>query len=54
MSPEPLTADLLYRVCDVSAFDFQTTSDLADLPGLVGQARARCHPFWRWYREARI
>jgi predicted ATP-dependent protease len=37
---EPLSPDLLYRECDVSQFTFETTAELSDAKGLVGQDRA--------------
>jgi lon-related putative ATP-dependent protease len=37
----PLTPDRLRRVTDPTALDFATTADLAPLPGLVHQPRAR-------------
>ncbi|AWY99842.1 MAG: AAA family ATPase [Rhodobiaceae bacterium] len=40
MPLEPLSADLLYRDCDVSQFEFSTTAELSDAMGLVGQDRA--------------
>jgi len=38
--PEPLSPDLLYSECDVSQFAFETTAELSDAKGLVGQDRA--------------
>ena len=35
-----LDAEILYRVCDPSQFDFETTAELEDLKEIVGQARA--------------
>ncbi|MGB5949456.1 MAG: AAA family ATPase [Parvibaculum sp.] len=40
MAVDPIPADLLYRACDLKQFTFETTADLEDLPGLVGQERA--------------
>ena len=40
MLPEPLSPDLLYSECDVSQFAFETTAELSDAKGLVGQDRA--------------
>ena len=40
MAPEPLHANALYRSTDLSALDFRTTKDLADVDTLVGQDRA--------------
>lgn len=40
MAVDPIPADLLYRACDLSQFTFETTAELEDLPGLVGQDRA--------------
>ncbi|HUD52185.1 ATP-binding protein [Parvibaculum sp.] len=39
MAVDPIPADLLYRACDLSPFTFETTVELEDLPGLVGQDR---------------
>src|SRR5690606_23863056 len=39
MAVDPLSAELLYRACDTSSFEFETTSELEDLPGLAGQDR---------------
>lgn len=39
MAVDPLSAELLYRSCDTSSFDFKTTAELEDLPGLAGQDR---------------
>lgn len=36
----PLSSDRLYRAADLSGLIFDTTADLAPLPGLPGQARA--------------
>jgi lon-related putative ATP-dependent protease len=38
--PEKLTPDALYRRCDPDLFDFDTTADLEDGTGIVGQSRA--------------
>ncbi len=38
--PEELGPDALYRRCDSSLFDFETTADLKDGTGIVGQPRA--------------
>src|SRR5450759_320490 len=41
MSPiSPLTADKLYRPCDVERFTFATTAELGDLTEGIGQMRA--------------
>lgn len=40
MAIDPVPSDLLYRACDTSHFDFDTTLDLEDHSGLVGQERA--------------
>jgi lon-related putative ATP-dependent protease len=40
VSLEALSPDLLYRSCDLSSFEFETTADLPDVAGLVGQDRA--------------
>lgn len=41
MSPtSPLPPELLYRRCDPEKFSFQTTADLEDLSGSIGQMRA--------------
>ncbi len=40
MPPQPLSSDLLYRECDISQFEFETTAELSDAKGLVGQDRA--------------
>jgi lon-related putative ATP-dependent protease len=37
---QPLTAEQLCQVCDVSQFDFETTAELEDLSEIVGQERA--------------
>ena len=39
MAVDPLPAELLYRACDLSPFEFETTTELEDLPGLAGQER---------------
>lgn len=39
--PSPLPPDRLYRAADLGALDFATTADLAPLPGLTEQPRAR-------------
>ena len=39
--PQPLPPGRLYRVTDPTALDFATTDDLAALPGLIHQPRAR-------------
>jgi lon-related putative ATP-dependent protease len=36
---EPLSPRTLRRDCDPASFDFETTADLADVPGIIGQAR---------------
>ena len=36
----PLTAEALRRCCDPGQFSFQTTAELADLEGALGQSRA--------------
>ncbi len=38
--PEELGPDALYRRCDSSLFDFETTANLKDGTGIVGQPRA--------------
>ena len=38
--PHELTAEQLYHACDVAALAFDSTADLADLPGSLGQERA--------------
>jgi hypothetical protein len=38
--PEPLSVERLAWRCDPAAFDFSTTDDVADLEGVLGQARA--------------
>lgn len=40
MAVDPIPADLLYRACDLTQLTFETTAELEDLPGLVGQDRA--------------
>lgn len=40
MPVQPLPSDLLYTVCDLSEHGFETTQDLEEVPGLVGQERA--------------
>ncbi len=40
-APTPLSPDRLYRVADSGVLDFTDTSELAQLPGLIHQARAR-------------
>jgi predicted ATP-dependent protease len=40
-SPVPLPTTALYRPCTLDGLVFETTADLADLPGIVGQDRAR-------------
>ena len=40
-APTPLSPDRLYRATDPGAFDFTTTGELAQLPGLIHQPRAR-------------
>jgi predicted ATP-dependent protease len=39
--PVPLPAAALYRPCTLDGLVFETTGDLAELPGIVGQDRAR-------------
>jgi predicted ATP-dependent protease len=39
--PEPLPPGALFRAADPAALDFATTADLAPLPGLIHQPRAR-------------
>jgi len=41
MAKQALPADALYRVCDPSQFDFETTKDLAEISSLERQPRAR-------------
>lgn len=38
--PEPLAADALYKRCDPGLFSFETTAELADVSGIIGQNRA--------------
>ncbi len=38
--PDPLPPEQLYRRCDPARFDFETTAELEDLQGVVGQERA--------------
>ena len=40
MSIQELTPDQLRRVCDLDELEFETTDDLEDLEGLLGQPRA--------------
>ena len=40
-APTPLSPDRLYRVADSGVLDFADTSEMAQLPGLIHQARAR-------------
>lgn len=40
MAVDPLPAELLYRACDQSQFDFATTAELTDEQLLIGQERA--------------
>jgi predicted ATP-dependent protease len=37
---QPLSTDQLYRSADIGALEFNTTADLAPLPGLINQPRA--------------
>lgn len=37
---KPLPSEALYRACDVRAFSFETTAELEDLTGILGQERA--------------
>ena len=39
MAVEPVPAEMLYRACDVGQFTFETTAELGDHAGLVGQER---------------
>jgi predicted ATP-dependent protease len=39
-APAPLGADSVFRACDPERLGFRTTADIADVPGVVGQARA--------------
>ena len=41
LAPTPLSPDRLYRATDPGALDFATTDEIAQLPGLIYQARAR-------------
>ncbi|MBU3725010.1 MAG: ATP-dependent protease [Burkholderiaceae bacterium] len=41
MATVPLVADVLYRSTDPGQFSFRSTSELEDLPELIGQSRAR-------------
>src|SRR5258708_22628288 len=40
-APTSLPPDRLYRATDPAALDFATTVDMAQLPGLIHQPRAR-------------
>src|ERR1700722_1480089 len=40
-APEPLPPSRLYRATDATALDFATTDEMAPLPGLIHQPRAR-------------
>jgi predicted ATP-dependent protease len=40
-APEPLPPSRLYRATDAAALDFATTDEMAPLPGLIHQPRAR-------------
>ena len=40
MSIKPLPPEKLYDRCDPGQFTFETTAELEDLEGLIGQARA--------------
>ncbi len=40
-APKPLSPDRLYRSTDAATFDFVTTDEIAQLPGLIHQTRAR-------------
>jgi lon-related putative ATP-dependent protease len=40
-APTPLSPDRLYRTTDPGALDFATTDEMAQLPGLIHQSRAR-------------
>ncbi|MCC7412369.1 MAG: AAA family ATPase [Gammaproteobacteria bacterium] len=40
MSREPVPPESLYRVCDTSSFDFETTADIGEIHLVVGQDRA--------------
>jgi predicted ATP-dependent protease len=39
-SPRPLPPEALYRRCDPATLPFETTAELEDVPGIIGQARA--------------
>jgi predicted ATP-dependent protease len=39
-APAPLTPDELYRPCRLESLHFETTDDLEEFPGLLGQERA--------------
>ena len=39
-TPEPLAPDALYKRCDPGLFSFETTAELADVSGIIGQNRA--------------
>jgi len=39
-APEPLPAEALRRCCDAAGFSFESTAELADLDGVIGQDRA--------------
>jgi len=39
MAVDPIPVDLLYRACDLTQFTFDTTAELEELPGLIGQDR---------------
>lgn len=39
MAVDPVPSELLYRACDTGQFDFETTAELDDHAGLVGQER---------------
>ncbi|MFZ2467138.1 MAG: ATP-binding protein, partial [Parvibaculum sedimenti] len=39
MAVDPIPVDLLYRACDLTQFTFDTTAELEELPGLIGQER---------------
>ncbi|WP_127477619.1 Lon protease family protein [Sulfurivermis fontis] len=38
--PEPLAPDALYKRCDPGLFSFETTAELPDVSGIIGQNRA--------------
>ena len=40
MAPEPLPPEELYTSCTLDHLDFETTDDLAELEGFLGQERA--------------